>query len=214
MPSHPTPHPPQRRKLVAAMLALAALSLASCVGVDATASIARDGSGTLQLHYTISKMAVSFGALEANAKLLPFPVSREDFDRTVSGIDGLSLSSYSQKEEAEDLIVDATLAFTTTKSLAAFLDPKGERASFLEEGGKRRLDLVMAGGVAALDPELKKIVDVAFERYSISLVLRLPTPVTSPGTGKASSDGLKVDWSSPVVALIESPSKVVWTVTW
>lgn len=193
---------------------LAALALASCVGVDATATISADGSGSLDLHYAVSKMAASFGALEANSSYLPLPVSREDLDRTIRGIEGLSLASYAQKEEGDDLVVDAKLGFTSAKALAAFLDPRGERAVYSEEGGRHQLALVMAAGSPPLDADVKKLVDVAFEHYRISLGFKLPSKVFSAGIGVASAGGLRVDYSSPVTALIESPTKIEWTLVW
>jgi hypothetical protein len=197
-----------------AISVLAAVVLSSCVGVDATATLAKDGSGRLTLHYAVSKMVLSLGALDANERLIPFPVSREDIDRTVRGIDGLSLVSYSQKETADDLLIDAELAFTRPAALTAFLDPKGERASYTEADGKHSLRLVLAGGIAAIDPDLSKLMDAAFQPYRVAITLKLPSPVSSPGIGKSSSGGLQVDYSSPVAALAKSREPVIWEVVW
>ncbi|HET7839264.1 MAG TPA: hypothetical protein VFL04_05860, partial [Rectinemataceae bacterium] len=63
-------------------------------------------------------------------------------------------------------------------------------------------------------PEVKTLVDLAFEGYRVALSLRLPSPALSAGIGTAGAGGLQVDYSSPVTALIESPTRIVWTVTW
>lgn len=204
----------RRRGALAAAVLASAVLLASCVGVDAEATVARDGSGRLKLRYAVSKMLVSLGALEANERLLPFPVSREDFERTVRGIPGLGLVSYAQKETEEDLVVDAELSFSTPQALAAFLDPKGERAAYSESGGERRLRLVLAEGQAKLDPDLDKLVRAAFAPYSVSLAVKLPSAAKSAGIGKSARGGLDLSYSSPVVDLVTSGSPVVWEIRW
>lgn len=207
------PIPRRRRALAAAALASAVL-LSSCVGVDAEATVSRDGSGRLKLRYAVSKMLASLGALEANERLLPFPVSREDFDRTARGVPGLALVSYAQKETEEDLVVDAELSFSSPAALAAFLDPKGERAVYSESGGEKRLTLVLAGGQARLDPDVDKLVRAAFAPYSVSLTVKLPSAAKSAGIGKSARGGLDLSYSSPVVDLATSGSPVVWEISW
>lgn len=197
-----------------ASLLFAAALLSSCVGVDATATLAADGAGTLAMRYSVSKMFATLGALEANERFIPFPVSNDDFERTVRGIEGLKLVSHNLKETADDLVADVALSFASPAALCAFLDPKAERAAFSEEGGRRRLRLVLAGGIKTLDPDVEKLVDTAFAPYRIALTLKLPSPALSAGIGKASSGGVQLDYAAPVTALAKSRDPIVWEVTW
>ncbi len=205
---------PRRTAKGAIAAILVSILFASCVGVDAEATIARDGSARLKMRYALSKMLVSLGSLEANDRLLPFPVSREDFERTVRGNAGTTLISYAQKETSDDLVVEAELSFATLSALAAFLDPKGERAIYSESGGERRLTLTLAGGGAKLDPELEKIVKAAFAPYTVSLTIKLPQAAKSAGIGLASRGGLELSYSKPVTELATSERPIVWDIRW
>ena len=202
------------RAPAAALLLCATALLSSCVGIDSTATINRDGSGTIDLRYLVSKMLVSVGSLEANGSLIPFPVSRQDFDATVRGIEGLTLVSYAQKETQEDLVVDARLAFASPRALASFLDPKGQRATYTEDGGRKTLAIVLASGGPGLDPDVARLVDAAFAPYKVSIVVKLPSPALSTGIGASSAGGTQLAWSSLVPALAKSREKIVWQFSW
>jgi hypothetical protein len=191
-----------------------ALLLSSCVGVDATATIKADGSGRLALKYLVSPLFASFGSLEANERLIPFPVSREDFERSVRGLQGIELLSYSQKRSGEDLLVEVELSFSSLPALASFLDPKAERAIYSDEGGRRNMKLILAAGGPPLDPDVAKLVDTAFAPYSLSMELRLPSRALSAGIGAVSGNGAIVSYKSPVASLAKSEKPVVWEIAW
>ncbi|MBL8966597.1 MAG: hypothetical protein JNG85_06280, partial [Spirochaetaceae bacterium] len=202
------------RPAVLALLLGAAILLSSCIGLDARATVSADGSGRLKLAYRVSKMFVSLDALEGSERLLPLPLSREEFDRAALGVAGLEVLSYSRKETEDDLAVEAELAFASPAVLAAFLDPKGERASYVESGGERRLKLTLAPGAAALSPDLERLVKAAFEPYAINLAVRAPSALKSAGIGKTSRDGVEASYSSPAATLASSRSPVVWEIRW
>lgn len=209
----PAPRRPARAAALAALLG-AALLLSSCIGLDARATLSADGSGRLKLAYRVSKMFVSLDALEGSDRLLPLPLSREDFDRAALGVAGLEVLSYARKETEDDLAVEAELAFASPAVLAAFLDPKGERASYVEAGGERRLRLTLAPGAAALAPDLERLVKAAFAPYAVNLAVRVPTALKSAGIGTSSRDGVEASYSSPAATLASSRAPVVWEIRW
>jgi hypothetical protein len=200
--------------LASAALALTAAALSSCVGLDSTIAIAADGSGTIDLRYVVPRMTAAMGALEAGDRLLPLPVSREDFDRAARGVEGLTILAYSQKESADAVAVEARMSFVSPGSLAAFIDPKGARASYAEDGGRRTFRLVLAAGVPDLDPEVAKLVDAAFAPYGIALTVSLPAPAISSGIGAASANGREISYASPAAALAKSKTRIEWDIVW
>lgn len=163
-------------------------------------------------------MVVSLDALDSGRAILPFPVSRAAFDRAVKDTGGTELLSYAQKETDRDLVVDAELRFASLSSLSKFLSPEGARAAYAEQGAQRSLRVVLGEGKgpggSAIDPDLARFIDAAFAPYSVSISVRLPSPVKSASKGKISRDGLEVDYASPVSAIAKSATPVILEIGW
>jgi hypothetical protein len=197
---------------------LAALVFNSCADIDARLTVASSGSCDLRLRYAVSKMVVSLDAVDSGRAILPFPVSRAAFDRAATDTGGTELLSYAQKETDRDLVVDAELRFASLASLSKFLSPQGARAAYAEAGGQRSFRVVLAEGRApggsASDPDLVRFVDAAFAPYTVSIAVRLPSPVKSASAGKISRDGLEVDYTSPVSAIAKSETPLILDIGW
>jgi hypothetical protein len=202
---------PRRSAFVLSSLVLLVL-LSSCVDVDATANITASGSGRLAVHYAVSRMVSPVGALEASTRMIPFPVSRGDFESAVAATPGLSLVSYAAEERSDDIAVDVAISFSTPAALASFLDPAGKRAIYSDTDGKRSLRLTIAEGGAELDPEVVKLVETAFASYTVKLAVVLPSRVLSAGIGKAS--GMRAEYASTITALVENAQPVIWEIVW
>ncbi|HRY54351.1 MAG TPA: hypothetical protein P5142_06990 [Spirochaetia bacterium] len=206
--------------LAAAALGLASALLCSCVGAKAEASFEADGSGSLELQLLVSRMASPIASLSADRRILPVSYAREDFERAVTEIPGLSLSSYAREDRDEDISVRARVSFEDPAALAAFLDPSGKRAIYSEQGGRRSLRLVLAKGGAALDPDLARLVSLAFAAYRVDIALSFPPgPLAaslSPGadSGSSSVKGSRAEYANTTAALIESERAVEWEIVW
>ena len=197
---------------------LACLLLSSCVDIVAKARIGPDGSGDLDLSLLVSRMAVPIASLGAERRLLPFPLSKDDFARAVAGSAGLSLSSYSREEGDDSVSIKARIAFATPAALAAFLDPSGKRALYSEAGGRRSLRLVISEG-GTVDPDIAKLVDAAFASYRVSLALLLPVErigatLTPAEGGSSSVTGSTAEYSNSTAALMKSAKPIEWEIVW
>lgn len=213
-------HEGHRRALpaVAILSILAALLLSSCADVDAKLTVSSSGACSLKLHYAVSKMVVSLDAVNSGRAILPFPVSRESFDRAVKAAGGTELISYAQSETDRDLIVDAELKFSSLSSLSVFLSPQVERTTFTESGGQRNLRINLTAGkndpTGSNDTDLVRFVDAAFVPYNVSIAVRLSSPVKATSLGKISRDGLEVDYTSPVSAIAKSETPLILDIAW
>ncbi len=205
-----------------ALPALAALGLmlilASCIDTDARVSIDKNGSGSILLGYTVAQGLLKVGELEANARLMPFPVSREDFDRGIAGISGLKLVSYSRKDTKNGAAISATIRFDTPAALAAFLDPRGERAVWKSEDGKNSLKLTLAGGNPALDPDIAAALREAAGQASFRIAFRLPSPALSStlsgGAGTLTTKARDTAYSIPLAQIATAGSPILWEIVW
>jgi hypothetical protein len=206
------------RRALSAGAVLAALLLGSCADIDAKLTVSGSGACDLKLHYAVSKMIVSLDAVNSGRAILPFPVSRESFDKAAKAAGGTELVSYAQSETDRDLIVDTELKFSSLSNLSAFLSPQTERATYAETVGKRDFRVILAAGkppsASGNDPDLVRFVDAAFAPYNVSIAIRVPSPVKSTSAGTISRDGLEVDYASPVSTIAKSETPIILDIAW
>ncbi|MDR3338099.1 MAG: hypothetical protein LBT16_12940 [Treponema sp.] len=138
----------------AAALLLFIFFFGSCVGVSADITIRKNGSGFITLEYRISGDLESLGKLDGNARWLPVPAGRADFERTVARIPSMRIASFSSKKRDGDLVNRVTLNFGDTAALLKFLDALGQGASLSRENGRNVLVLDFGGGVGPGDSAL------------------------------------------------------------
>ena len=207
------------RRFLAGLSAGAALFLAaSCLGAGADITLKRDGSGTMNLEYRLSRVAESLGKQDCNENWPPVPLGRADFERTVRRIDGLSLRSFSTRAEGQDVVYRAGLGFSGPAALVRFLDPSGISA-FTPGEDRNRLTLVIPGGGGQSGAELADLFRELSAGYSLELRFSLPReaelslrPSLPPGAA-IQPRGKKVFFKTPLSGLLESPGvtlDIVW----
>jgi len=192
--------------------------------MDADIEIRDNGSGTIKLGYRISRLVESMGKLDGNERWLPLPVGRADMERTVARVKGLSLTSFSSKQDENDVSIQSELEFTNLQALGAFLDASGRTASLNQANGKSSLTMRLAEGGGQLDPELKRLVDEVFKGYLVGIRVRTPSNPTSTGAGTATAPSIgtasinaaarTASYSASIAELLSSTLPVVWTITW
>ena len=148
--------------LVKAFLFAAVISimLASCIGIEAAAKMDAKGSGTLSMEYQISNEFAQIGTLETTSSL-PLPLSREDIEKSLRGIEGVQLKTYSQNSRANTIIVSFTLSFDSPSHLAYYLDPAGKFVQYSQENGISHLRLTLGDTIQPLNKEMK---DALYEK--------------------------------------------------
>jgi hypothetical protein len=156
------------------LLFLTFLLLNSCIGIKADISVRGDGSGRISLEYRVSRIMESLGKLDGNERWQTIPAGKADFDRTLDRIPGLSMVSFSSKDEGNDVVNRAELEFTDMAALLSFLDAAGEGASFVRENGKSRLSFILYPGLKREDPELLSLIKEVSRSYEVALSLSGP----------------------------------------
>jgi hypothetical protein len=113
-----------RKRPWAALLAALLIPglLGSCAGSRSDITIRRDGSGTINLEYRISRLAESLGKQEGNEAWPPLPAAKADFERSVDRIAGLKIRSFSTKAEEKDVVHTIRMDFAHPQALLGFLD--------------------------------------------------------------------------------------------
>jgi hypothetical protein len=190
--------------------------------------VRRDGSGTIDLEYRLSRELESLGKLDGNERWPVIPVGKADLERSAARIEGLSLRSFSEKTTATDVLYQARLDFANLEGLARFLDDTGQRASLIREGEGNRLAVSFnnAAGRVAIDEKLLELAASAFEGYALVFGVTLPqapelrvvdgsgAPLESPPAGTALLQGNRVSFSAPMADLLFAPEpprlEIVW----
>jgi hypothetical protein len=159
--------------IFAAVMLLSIFSLSSCIGIKSGIVINNDGSGTIDLVYTVSDALDSIGKQDGNASTPPLPTSRSDFERTVSRVEGLSLESYKTETQGSNILAAVKLGFDNIDALAAFLDESGQTVSFTENGGKKELVFMFNNSPATVGTHEQALFTQALEGYMFDFSLKI-----------------------------------------
>ncbi|MDR1108202.1 MAG: hypothetical protein LBL19_04120 [Spirochaetaceae bacterium] len=216
----------KRRIFFLSATGLILLLLSSCIGVTTKITIRNNGAGTLEAEYRISRAVDSLGKLDGNEGWPPLPVGRADFERTVSRVDGLRLTSFSSREDEKDRVIRVKMDFSHPEALAGFLDASGQRARLSREGQNHRLSLTLGGGIPHQAPELLELAETAFEGYTMELDLTLPRDmqvtvtdgngreIGQPPAGTLRETPRNLRFSSSMAALLSSNEPVCMEILW
>jgi hypothetical protein len=207
-------------------MSLMTLFFSSCIGVKTNITIRDNGSGTIDLEYRISRAAESLGKLDGNEGRPPLPVGKADFERTITRIDGLRLTSFSARDDEKDRVIRVKMDFSGPDALIGFLDVPGQRARLIREGKKHRLSLTLGAGTQNQDPELMELTEAVFRGYTMELGITFPRDITltltdgsgreidAPPVGNVRETGRNLWFSSPTAALLSTKEPVLMEIRW
>ena len=206
----------RRIAILAAVLAvLTGLLGVSCIDSDARIGVNDDGSGSVELTYTISPLVMNLGTLDEDDPVLPLPVSQNDFVRTVAGIPGLELGDYSTREDEDGIHITAELTFGTTEALNAFLGTgEGEFSLTREDGVDRFRYVIYDAPDEEISEESVTLARDFFSQSSLRFDLDTPADVQSSTLGTISGNRRSIALELNTAELIIDNRDVIWEVTW
>ncbi len=189
--------------------------LASCVSIDTTVQLSANGSGQIALTYTVSQMVANLGTVDKEWQKLPLPIREADFRQTVASIPGLTLSSYAQTEDAQNITIKATLAFSDLKALNQLYSPGSEAVTLSQTGGNTVYrQLIFQGFPDGVDQQSKDFAAAFFKDYHLNFSLSTPAPIKNASAGTVSADKRRVSYDIPILQLLDAKSPIIWIVTW
>jgi hypothetical protein len=146
---------------------------ASCIGVKSDVTVKSDGSGEIALEYRVNNQFAALGNID-NGYWPALPVGEADFRRGMVKIPGLELKSWSSKQDGDDTVYSAVVAFPSLDALAAFLGAQGGLASYKTDGGAHTLTITLPAEGKKIDPNLAAIVRQSFSGYTLEMNFKLP----------------------------------------
>jgi hypothetical protein len=176
------------------------------------------------MEYRVSRTAESLGKQGGNEAWPPLPVGREDFERTLARVPGLTLRSFKLETGEKDLVYTVKLDFSHPEALLGFLDATGQRARWIGEGEGLALTLGMP--MESPDPAFRETLAAVFEGYEYEFRFTLPGPASlrlSDGAGRereppresrVSAEGNRAFFSCPMVELLALTEPLVMEIRW
>ena len=190
--------------------------LSSCIGIESRIRISNDGSGQLTLKYRVSRLITHLESTETNGNVVPLPLSREEFERTVKNTDGLELVSYSRKEDEVDIHIKAKVNFNSIEALSA-MDNRTENSFSLrsEQGNSVISQIIYAGsdGQAPTRDSLE-MMETFFSGYNLTFIIETPAEIYKHNLGELSADKRSVTYQISIPQMLADTMKKIFEVAW
>jgi hypothetical protein len=199
-----------------AALCVAALLMVSCVGIDSRLSIRDNGSGTLTLSYRVAQSVADLGLSTAGKPVIPLPISRADFDRSLASTNGkVRLTKFDRSENEKDIMINAELAFDSLEALSqvdAFRDSNLKTSS---DGSYQSFSQVIGRTLTTpLTDESRRMIDALFTGYDLSFTVETPRPIQQSSLGTLSGDKKSVTYKVSVKDVLETKSDLILSLSW
>jgi hypothetical protein len=188
----------------------------SCIGIDSKMTLAADGSGTLELVYTVSDFARDWeNAGTGQESPLPVPINETDFRRSAAVVPGLSLESYSREESGDTSVIRAFLRFTSLDALNRFISGPDTHFKLTREGNRTIFEQVISfGSGGQIDERTREFIDSFFKTYILSFSLTAPRAISRTNLPGGISSGAQASVSFPLAEILKSPEAIIWRVEW
>jgi len=198
------------------LCALALAALSSCVGIDSDLTIRGNGSGTLDLTYRVSQLIVNLGSPSDGKSVVPLPLSRSDFERSIQTTQGkVRLTRFDRSEDQKDITIRAGLAFDSLDALSQMDAFQGAQIRTSTDGGAHSFSEVIAKAPREpLTDDSLKMVDAFFGGYDLTFKIEAPQPITTNSLGTLSPDRRVLTYTTTVGDIVRTKSDIVLSLSW
>jgi hypothetical protein len=201
-----------RRRLIGAAGVWMLLSLASCLGIDASLTLNDNGSGKLVYQYRVLKMFIGLKKTDGGPDKpeVPLPVSRQDLEKTIAKAKGLTSSGVEQTETDADIRFDNVAALNKSGLFDDF------PIALSREGGQTSLTVLLSDAREPLDATTLGVYDALFAGYGLVLKITVPREIVSPapGGGSFSADKKTLTYALGLIDYLKLTAKTQLRVSW
>ena len=195
---------------------IAAVLLSSCVGIDSRLAIRENGSGTLSLTYQVSQLVVNLGNPVDGKNVVPLPLSRADFERSVASSNGkVRLTRFDRSENQKDVIIRVELAFDSLDAVARLDAFQSAQIRVSNDGSAHTFSQLIAKAPSEpITADSLRMVDAFFGDYSLSFSIEAPQPITTNSLGTLSSDKRVLTYKTSVGEIVRTKNDIVLSIGW
>ena len=150
---------------------------------------------------------------------LPLPITKEDFEKNIAGIEGLKLIDVTQTETEQDLIITAELEFDNVETLAQSEAFREWPVSFEKVEDSYVFSQVLSEGTvdnpeAAMDEETINMMESMFPGYKFIFSVEAPSPIKDYNIGELSTDKKTVTYTISIADMMRIKEKLEFVVIW
>ena len=202
------------RKIVLLCSALALLT--SCIGIDSRMTIRDNGSGTLVLTYRVSQLVTELGVSSTGKSVIPLPLSRPDFERSIAPSGGkVRLTRFDRSENEKDVTIHAELAFDSVDALAKIDAFRDANLALASQGSQRSFSqLVAKKPRQPLGDDSKRMLDALFDGYDLTFVVEAPRAIRDSTLGTLSADRRTLTYKTTVKDAMTAGRDLVMSASW
>lgn len=197
-----------RRLRAILLVALAATLLSGCLSTDTAIELEADGSGSIELVYTIDRDAWETGVFDDSDLARPVPVTRHEFEEAELLVEGLTLRSHRTSEVDESVVVTARLDFASIDALRRFLGTDSLEVD-LDTGLWRQ---TIARGEGSDTPEARSLAE-SLAGYELRFRLDPPRAVTTTN-GEVAANAQGATFTVPFGQIVTARNEIAWEVRW
>jgi hypothetical protein len=197
-------------------LAVTAFFLISCVGIDSRLTIHDNGTGTLSLTYRVSQLIAGLGDASEGRRVIPLPLTRADFDRSLESARGkVRLVRFDRSENEKDVVISVELAFDSLEALAALDAFRGAEIKTGTDGSAHTFSqLISRAPRQPINEDSLRMVDAFFKGYDLTFTIEAPQPVKSSTLGTLSDDKRTLTYTTSVTDVVRTRNDLVLTMSW
>jgi len=198
------------------LIIIAAVVLSSCIGIDSHLTIRDNGSGTLSLAYRVSQLVVNLGNPVDGKGVVPLPLSRADFERSLQNANGkVRLLNFGRTEDQKDVIIRAELAFDSLDALARLEAFRGSDIHLSSDGTHYTFSqLVAKAPQTPVSEDSLRMIDAFFSGYELDFTVQAPQPVTTNTLGTLSDDKKTLTYKTTIRDVVQTKGDIVLSMSW
>jgi hypothetical protein len=195
---------------------LAAVVLSSCVGIDSRLTIRANGSGTLALTYRVSQLVVNLGSPVDGKSVVPLPLSRADFERSLATTQGkVRLTRFDRSEDQKDVTIHAELSFDSLDALSRMDAFQNAQIRSSADGGTHTFsELIAKAPQEPLTDDSLRMVDAFFGGYDLTFTIEAPQPIKTNSLGTLSADKRVLTYKSSIGDVVRTKNDIVLSMSW
>lgn len=196
--------------------ALLLILLTSCIDIETTVTVEEDGSGTLLMEYSVSKLIMELGKLDEEDDFAPLPVSEADLLATAALSPGLEVRSVNVRENEKDVLINAEFVFSSVADMSRFFSPDRENDPALSlEGDETVFRYTLFTAVEGeISEESMNMIDSFFSEDEIRLRLEAPEDISSVSIGTITGNGRVAEYAVTLPEIFQENADIIWEVRW
>ncbi len=198
------------------VLIFISIFLISCLEVDSSIAIKKDGTGIWDLQYRISQEAIYITPGLEFSGFNYFPTNENEIRKRINEIMGLGLLQISVRETADFSEFYTRMSFQNTDDIKSFLS-NSEEKSLVEissdNDGSFSLKIKNIY-IPEINQDTLKLLSALYPKKMINIIVSFPGIVTDSSTGFLSKDPEKAAFEMRTIDALTTEEPVIWTINY